>query len=120
MNFARPAIWIVLLIAFVAVIILLRGILLPFVAAFILAYLLNPLANKIDRVGVGRLLATLAIVIPIVIMIVVLLVLAVPIIVRELAQARSAIPETTPADIMTSTNMPPRISRQAYRAFAGS
>ena len=84
MNFARPAIWIVLLIAFVAVIILLRGILLPFVAAFILAYLLNPLANKIDRVGVGRLSATLAIVIPIVIMIVVLLVLTVPIIVREL------------------------------------
>ena len=84
MNFARPAIWILLLIAFVAVIILLRGILLPFVAAFILAYLLNPLANKIDRVGVGRLLATLAIVIPIVIMIVVLLVLTVPIIVREL------------------------------------
>jgi predicted PurR-regulated permease PerM len=84
MNFVRPAIWILLLIAFVAVIILLRGILLPFVAAFILAYLLNPLANKIDRVGVGRLLATLAIVIPIVIMIVVLLVLTVPIIVREL------------------------------------
>jgi predicted PurR-regulated permease PerM len=40
---------------------LLRGILLPFVAAFILAYLLNPLANRMDRVGVGRLSATLAI-----------------------------------------------------------
>ena len=85
MNFARPAIWIVLLIAFVAVIILLRGILLPFVAAFILAYLLNPLVNKIDRVGVGRLSATLAIVLPIVIVIVVLVLLTVPIIVRELA-----------------------------------
>jgi predicted PurR-regulated permease PerM len=93
MNIARPAaIWIVLLIAFVAVIILLRGILLPFVAAFILAYLLNPLANKIDRVGVGRLSATLAIVIPIVVMIVVLLVLAVPIIVRELAHFIESLP----------------------------
>jgi predicted PurR-regulated permease PerM len=60
MNFARPSVfWIALLIAFVAIIVLLRGVLLPFAAALILAYLLDPLANKVDRLGIGRLATTL-------------------------------------------------------------
>jgi predicted PurR-regulated permease PerM len=60
MTFAKPGVfWIAMLVAFVAVIVLLRGVLLPFVAALVLAYLLNPLANKIDRLGTGRLAATL-------------------------------------------------------------
>src|SRR5215471_7662097 len=93
MNFARPSIfWIAMLIAFVAVVVLLRGVLLPFVAAFVLAYLLDPIANKIDRLGLGRLAATLAIVVPVIIAIVVLLVLTVPIIVRELAHFIESLP----------------------------
>jgi predicted PurR-regulated permease PerM len=85
MNFARPSVfWIAVLIAFAAVVVLLRGILLPFVAALVLAYLLDPVAKRIDRLGVGRLAATLTIVLPVVIAIVVLLALTVPIIVREL------------------------------------
>jgi predicted PurR-regulated permease PerM len=104
MNFARPVVfWIAMLVAFVAVIILLRGVLLPFVAALVLAYLLNPLANKIDQLGVGRLSATLAIVIPVVITIVVLLVLTVPIIIRELAHFRQGM-------------QPPDVERQAFDA----
>jgi len=93
MNFARPSIfWIAMLVAFAAVVILLRGVLLPFFAAFVLAYLLDPLANKIDRLGIGRLAATLTIVIPVVIAIVVLLVLTVPIIVRELTHFVESLP----------------------------
>jgi predicted PurR-regulated permease PerM len=93
MNFARPSVfWIAMLVAFVAVIVLLRGVLLPFVAAFVLAYLLDPIANKIDRLGLGRLAATLAIVVPVIIAIVVLLILTVPIIVRELANFVESLP----------------------------
>ena len=33
----------------------LRGILLPFVAGFALAYLLDPLADRLQRLGLGRL-----------------------------------------------------------------
>jgi predicted PurR-regulated permease PerM len=93
MNFARPSVfWIAMLVALVAVIVLLRGVLLPFVAAFVLAYLLDPIANKIDRLGLGRLAATLAIVVPVIIAIVVLLVLTVPIVVRELASFVESLP----------------------------
>src|SRR5207247_1020378 len=41
---------------------LLREILLPFVAGMALAYLLDPLAERLERVGINRLLATLVIV----------------------------------------------------------
>jgi predicted PurR-regulated permease PerM len=85
MSFARPIIfWIAMLVAFIAVLVLLRGVLLPFIAGMVLAYLLNPLVSKIERLGLSRLLATLAIVIPVVVAIIVLLILAVPIIGREL------------------------------------
>ncbi|MCC7016661.1 MAG: AI-2E family transporter [Rhodospirillales bacterium] len=40
---------------------LVRDILLPFVAGMALAYLLDPLANRLERLGVSRLWATLAI-----------------------------------------------------------
>src|SRR5437660_2710497 len=41
---------------------LLREILLPYVAGMALAYLLDPLANRLERLGINRLLATLVIV----------------------------------------------------------
>jgi predicted PurR-regulated permease PerM len=81
----RPiAFWIAMLAAVIAVVILLREVLLPFVAGMVLAYLLDPLANRIERLGINRLLATLAIVLVVVITVALLMVLTLPIIVREL------------------------------------
>jgi predicted PurR-regulated permease PerM len=93
MSFARPIVfWIAMLAAFVAVLVLLRGVLLPFIAGMVLAYLLNPLVSKIERLGLSRLLATLAVVIPVVVAIIVLLMLTIPIIGRELYQLIDSLP----------------------------
>ena len=47
MNLTRPIVfWIAMLAAMIAVIVLLREVLLPFVAALVLAYLLDPLASR--------------------------------------------------------------------------
>lgn len=54
--------WVAALIAVVLGLWVIREILLPFVAGMALAYLLDPLANRLERLGVSRLLATLAIV----------------------------------------------------------
>jgi predicted PurR-regulated permease PerM len=63
-NLARPiAFWIAVFAAVLAVVILLREVLLPFVAAMVLAYLLDPLATRLERAGMNRLVATLAIVV---------------------------------------------------------
>ena len=63
MNAARPSVlWLATLAAVVAVVVLLRAILLPFVAGIALAYLLNPVVNRLERMGVNRAVAALGIV----------------------------------------------------------
>jgi predicted PurR-regulated permease PerM len=63
MNVARPsAVWIGALAAVALTVVLLHEILLPFVAGIALAYLLDPVVEKIERFGVNRTAATLAIV----------------------------------------------------------
>src|SRR4029078_12459648 len=63
MSFNRPIVfWIAMLAAVVAAVALLREVLLPFVAGAVLAYVFNPLASRLERLGINRLLATLLIV----------------------------------------------------------
>jgi predicted PurR-regulated permease PerM len=86
MSLARPIVfWIAMLAALVAAVVLLREVLLPFVAGMVLAYLLDPLANRLERLGMNRLLATLTIVGLFVFGVAGLTILTAPIIVRELA-----------------------------------
>ena len=54
--------WVLTLAIGVAALWVLREILLPFVAGMALAYLLDPLANRLERMGVNRLVATLVII----------------------------------------------------------
>ena len=66
----RPIIfWIATLAAVITVVVLLRGVLLPFVAGLALAYLLNPIAGRIEGLGINRLLATLGVMAVVVIII---------------------------------------------------
>ncbi|HEY1364311.1 MAG TPA: AI-2E family transporter [Xanthobacteraceae bacterium] len=86
MTFTRPlAFWIAMLAGIVVLVVLLREILLPFVAGMGLAYLLDPLAARLERCGMNRLAATLLIIVTFVVGLSVLLVATAPIIVRELA-----------------------------------
>ena len=76
----------------IAVVVLLRGVLLPFVAGMVLAYLLNPVVSRIERLGMSRLLATLAVMAIVVGTIAVLLALTVPTIVGELSYFAESLP----------------------------
>jgi predicted PurR-regulated permease PerM len=63
MNMARPSvIWIATLAAVAATVVLLREILLPFVAGIALAYLLSPIVERLERIGVNRSVAAFAII----------------------------------------------------------
>jgi predicted PurR-regulated permease PerM len=63
MNVTRPSVfWIATLAVVAAIVVLLRDILLPFVAGIALAYLLDPVVERIERLGVNRTIATLGIV----------------------------------------------------------
>lgn len=63
MTFQRQAgFWIGTLVVLVFALWLLRDMLLPFVAGMALAYFLNPVATRLERLGVSRMVATLLIV----------------------------------------------------------
>src|SRR5712672_4588750 len=86
MNLTRPvAFWIAVLAAVVVGVVLLRDVLLPFVAGMLLAYLLDPLATRLERLGMNRLIATLTIVGLFVVGVTALIILTAPVVVGELA-----------------------------------
>jgi predicted PurR-regulated permease PerM len=70
--------WLAALAAFVACVYALRDVLMPFAAGLVLAYLLDPLADRLQKLGLGRLGATLLILVSFVLLFVALLVVIVP------------------------------------------
>lgn len=77
--------WLAATALFLALVWLLHEILLPFVAGMALAYLFNPLANRLARIGIGRLVASLVIIGLFVLSFVVLVLLIVPILGGQLS-----------------------------------
>ena len=85
--------WIVAIVVVVGGLWLLREILLPFVAGMALAYLLDPLANRIERLGISRLAAALLIVVTFTLALLVLAVLVVPILGGQLSALIDRLPD---------------------------
>jgi len=77
--------WLLALLVAALALYVLRDVLLPFVAGLALAYLLDPLADRLQRLGLGRLGATLLILVSFIILFVLALVLVAPFIAQQLA-----------------------------------
>ena len=84
--------WLLAALAFIGFLYLFRSILLPFVAGMILAYFLDPVADRLERFGLSRALATTLIVASFLVGFVVALMLVVPILVSQLAEFITRIP----------------------------
>jgi predicted PurR-regulated permease PerM len=76
--------WMLTFVVGILVLFVLREILLPFVAGMVLAYLLDPLASRLERIGVNRLAATLVIIGAVLLVFVLLILLFVPILSAQL------------------------------------
>jgi predicted PurR-regulated permease PerM len=76
--------WMLTLVVGLLVLYVLREILLPFVAGMALAYLLDPLANRLENIGINRLAATLVIIGAVVLIFVALILIFVPVITGQL------------------------------------
>jgi predicted PurR-regulated permease PerM len=77
--------WLAALVVFVALLWLLSPILLPFVLGMAIAYVLDPLAERLTRRGMSRLIAALVILLCFVVIFATLLVLIVPILAHQLS-----------------------------------
>ncbi|MCA1953082.1 MAG: AI-2E family transporter [Hyphomicrobiales bacterium] len=71
---------------------LFSGILMPFVAALILAYLLDPLVDLIERTGIGRLAATCFVLLVFVLFFILMLIAAVPLLGEQITALSAKLP----------------------------
>ena len=94
MSLQRQLLWWLGIIAItVLVLLLLRSILLPFVAGMVLAYLLDPFADRLERRGLSRTLATSLIVGLVVLAFILVLVLLAPVVMRQLVALARKLPD---------------------------
>ncbi len=77
--------WLIGLAIALVVLYLLRGVLLPFVAGMAVAYLLDPICDRLERWGLSRTLATTVLTIVFLVIVAAALVLLVPVVVGQLA-----------------------------------
>ena len=93
MPFQRQVMfWLGALAVFIFLLWLLRGILLPFVAGLAIAYLLNPLTDRLVKLGVNRMVAALLIITVAVLGFIVIILLVAPLIGGQLGSLIDAIP----------------------------
>jgi predicted PurR-regulated permease PerM len=85
--------WLLLIAGLVALAWASRGVVGPFVAAFIIAYLLDPLASRLQRVGLPRSLASVLVLLAFVGLLVGLVLASAPIIEAQVLQLIRAFPE---------------------------
>jgi predicted PurR-regulated permease PerM len=84
--------WLTALALLIGAIALLKDILLPFVAAIVVAYFLSPLADRLQSLGINRVVAALLIVGLLAVLVTLALVLLVPILAEQLRQLVTALP----------------------------
>ncbi|WP_114008967.1 AI-2E family transporter [Cohaesibacter intestini] len=78
-------VWLVALVVMIVSLYVFRGILLPFVAGMALAYLLDPVADAFERLGMNRMWATVSVLMVFVLFFIMMLVVLVPTLANQMA-----------------------------------
>jgi predicted PurR-regulated permease PerM len=122
MTFRQQVIfWLAIFAVIIATMWLLGDILLPFVAGIVLAYLLNPLTNRLQALKIPRWIAALIGVTMVVLLIVLLILLIVPVIGAQLAAFIDDLPGyVRKLQTLISDPSRPWLSRVVGERFAGA
>jgi predicted PurR-regulated permease PerM len=84
--------WLACLAGFIAFLYLFSGILMPFVAALILAYLLDPVVDRLQKAGMSRLWGTVLVMLLVTLAFVIALLSVAPVLVNQLASFITKVP----------------------------
>jgi predicted PurR-regulated permease PerM len=84
--------WLFVLFLFVAFLWLFSAILLPFVAGMALAYFLDPVADRLERLGLSRMMATSVILLTFIVILVIALIILIPLLVTQAADFAVKVP----------------------------
>lgn len=85
--------WLISAVALIGFLYLFSDILLPFVAGMVLAYFLDPVADRLERLGLSRVMATVVILITFIVVLVLAFVILVPVLASQMAGFAAKLPE---------------------------
>ncbi len=85
--------WLIGLAVFLAALFLLRAVLLPFVAGMAVAYLLDPICDRLERLGLSRTLATTVLTVAFLILAVAAFVLLIPVLAGQVVSLLERVPD---------------------------
>lgn len=85
--------WLISLFVFCAFLYVFSGVLLPFVAGAAVAYLLDPVCDRLEKLGMGRLWATFTILLAFVFLLILFFILLLPVLGNQLASFLERFPE---------------------------
>ena len=89
----QAKVWGVALIVFVALLVLLKSILLPFVAGMAIAYLLDPVCDRLEAMGASRTWATSIVTAIFAVIVILLLLLIVPLAIKQTVDFLGSLPD---------------------------
>lgn len=84
--------WLLVLAAFIAFLMLFSSILLPFVAGMALAYFLDPVADRLERLGLSRMMATVVILVAFIVVFALALIIIIPVVVGQASDFFAKVP----------------------------
>ena len=96
------------------------SILLPFVAGMVLAYFLDPVADRLERLGLSRLMATVVILIGFLVVLVLGFVILIPVLASQMADFASKLPEYLTRLQSLITSIDPKWLEQKFGVDANS
>ncbi len=112
--------WLIALLAFVGLLWLLQDILLPFIAGFVLAYFLDPVADRLEKLGLPRIVATLAILSVAIAVVVVAVLVVVPVLADQALKLAQDLPELAKALIARFEELTPQSVKDMLARAGGS
>jgi predicted PurR-regulated permease PerM len=121
MTIQRQAgIWLLALATFIAIVWVLQDILLPFLAGFVLAYFLDPVADRLERLGLPRLLATLLILMVAIAAVVVGVLIIIPVLADQAIKLAQDLPALLAALVARVDEVMPQSLKDMFARAGGS
>ncbi|WP_274426811.1 AI-2E family transporter [Chelativorans sp. YIM 93263] len=102
------AFWVAAALALILFLYIFSSILLPFLAGMVLAYFLDPVADRLERLGLSRLAASILILVTFLLILTVALMIVVPVLGNQLAEFARRLPEYVSRLQSLITNLDPQ------------
>ncbi|RRH93533.1 AI-2E family transporter [Mesorhizobium tamadayense] len=116
----QVAFWLIAAVLMALFLYVFSGILLPFVAGMVLAYFLDPVADRLQRLGLSRLMATVVILIAFIVVVVLAFVILVPVLATQMADFARKLPEYLTRLQSLITSFDPKWLEQRFGVNAAS